>query len=98
MLFRESVREVPKSLQAFVASAERREMAANAGRGRTITRGTRCAFCAKRHSLAFCAFSAISASSAISVLMRGHKPHDGVTMGRNARLQLDACLLHSSKA
>ena len=37
-------------------------MAASAGRGRTPSRGAHCAFCAKRHSLAFCAFSAISAS------------------------------------
>ena len=62
-----SVPKVPQSSQAFVASAERRELAASAGRGRTITRGTRCAFCAKRHSLPFCAFSAISASSALLI-------------------------------
>ena len=70
-------------------------MGASAGRGRTVTRGTRCALCAKRHGLAFCAFSAISA---ISVLVLRHQPHDGVTMGRKARIQLDGLVPGALKA
>ena len=56
-------------------------------------------FCAKRHSLAFCAFSAICVLRDLCVgVLRHREPHDSVTIGRNVRLQLDSCLLHASKS
>jgi len=87
-----------------VAPAERREMAASAGRGRTTMTGARCACYAKRHGLAFSEpaparlTQGISASSAISALMLRHQPHNSVTMGRKARLQIDGVVPAASKA